>query len=301
MNSTARAPGTGNSTSGRISGWVFVPWLALVAVSLWGADYYFADLGSRARHDQAYLFKPSGWIGQTAGLLTFGGFIFLWLYPLRKKLGAAGRWMGQVPAWLDVHIVVGLTLPILGAVHAGWRFDGIIGLGYIAMIVVALSGIVGRYVYVRIPRNRSGLEIGAEELAQQRRQLLLDLTEITGLAQDVVRSTLAAEPRPEKNLGLLGSLAQMVRDDFRRRRAGHELEKKWKAAGRTGIDPKKLSEVVRLARRQMALTQQARLLGETQKVFGHWHTFHRPFALTALLAVSIHVAVVVWAGVTWFW
>jgi len=93
----------------------------------------------------------------------------------------------------------------------------------------------------------------------------------------------------------------MVRDDFRRRQAGGELRRKWESLEGSGVDRKKIADVARLARRQMALTQQARLLGETQKVFRHWHMFHRPFALTALLAVTIHVAVVVWTGVTWLW
>jgi len=298
---SAKRAGSSGSTSGRISHWVVVPWLVLTALTVWGADYYFAGLGTRARHEMSGLLRPSGLIGQSAGLLTFAGFVFMWLYPLRKKLGAAGRLCGQVPVWLDVHIVVGLTLPILGAVHAGWRFDGVIGLGYWAMLIVALSGVVGRYVYVRIPRNRSGLELGAEELAQQRRQLLLELTGVTGLAIDVVQSTLAAEPRSDRRMGLVASLAEMVKDDFRRRRAGDELRRKWEALEGSRVDRSKLDQAVRLARRQMALTQQARLLGETQKVFRHWHTFHRPFAMTALLAVTIHVVVVVWTGMTWLW
>ena len=290
-----------SSSSGRISYWVLVPWLILIGITVWGADYYSAGIGIRARHDMAAFFKPSGWVGQSAGMLTFAGFLFLWLYPLRKKIGAAGSWLGQVPAWLNVHIVIGLTLPLLGAVHAGWRFDGVIGLGYWAMLVVALSGVVGRYVYARIPRNRGGLEIGAEKLAQQRRQLLLELTEVTGLELAAVQSTLAADPVPAGSLGLIPSLIRMVRDDFRRRRAEVELRRKWEALASSQVDRKKIAEVSRLARRQMALTQQARLLAQTQKVFRHWHTFHRPFALTALLAVTVHVAVVVWTGVTWLW
>lgn len=289
------------SSAGRISHWVTVPWLILIAITVWGADYYFTGLGTRARHDMAMMFKPSGLIGQSAGILTFAGFLFLWLYPMRKKIAPAAEWLGPVPGWLNVHIVVGLTLPILGAVHAGWRFDGIIGLGYWAMLIVAISGIIGRYVYVRIPRNRSGLELNAEDLAQQRRQLLLELTEVTGLERDVVSSTLAAEPIPDTGLGLIPSLMRMLRDDFRRRRAGRDLRRKWEALEGAQVDSKKLAEVARLARRQMGLAQQARLLGQTQRIFKHWHTFHKPFALTALLAVTVHVAVVVWTGVTWLY
>lgn len=286
---------------GGVSGFVAPPLLLLTALTMWGADYYFAPLGDRMRHDLHAYLRPSGMVGQTAGLLTFAGFLFLWLYPMRKKLGAAGAWMGRIPKWLDVHIMVGLTLPLLGAVHAAWRFDGVIGLGYWAMLIVATSGLVGRYVYSRIPRNRSGLELDAEQLAQQRRQLLLELMEITGLEREVVESTLAADPVPPRGSNVGATFVRMVRDDLRRRVAVRELRRRWTALEGADVDTEKLREVARLARRQMALTQQARLLGETQRIFRHWHTLHRPVAITALLAVTIHVLVVVWTGVTWLY
>lgn len=72
--------------------------------------------------------------------MAFAFFLFLWLHLLRKRL----RWLaftGSVGKWLDVHIVAGLAVPWLGAIHPGWRFVGLIGLGHSAMFLVALSGI----------------------------------------------------------------------------------------------------------------------------------------------------------------
>lgn len=287
--------------AGAISGAVLVPWIVLVAITVWGIDYYASPLGERMRHDLHAVLRPSGDVGQTAGVLTFAGFLFLWLYPLRKRLGGAARWAGGVARWLEVHIVVGLTLPLLGAVHAAWRFDGIIGLGYWAMLIVAASGVIGRYVYARIPRDRSGLELGAEELAQQRRQLLLELTQVTGLEREVVESILAADPVPARGSNVVSTLSRMVQDDLLRRRAVATLSARLKSLEHVEVDAQKLRTVAALARRQMALTQQARLLGETQRIFRHWHTLHRPVALTAFVAVTIHVVVVVWTGVTWFY
>jgi hypothetical protein len=287
--------------AGAISGAVLVPWIVLVAITVWGIDYYTSPLGERMRHDLHAVLRPSGDVGQTAGVLTFAGFLFLWLYPLRKRLGGGARWAGGVARWLEVHIVVGLTLPLLGAVHAAWRFDGIIGLGYWAMLTVAASGVIGRYVYARIPRDRSGLELGAEELAQQRRQLLLELTQVTGLEREVVESILAADPVPARGSNVVRTLSRMVQDDLLRRRAVATLSVRLKSLEHVEVDAQKLRTVAALARRQMALTQQARLLGETQRIFRHWHTLHRPVALTAFVAVTIHVVVVVWTGVTWFY
>jgi hypothetical protein len=54
------------------------------------------------------------------------------------------------------------------------------------------------------------------------------------------------------------------------------------------------------ARREMALAQQAALLEAVQRLFRWWHAAHKPFAVTALLAVLLHVGVAVILGQTWF-
>jgi hypothetical protein len=41
------------------------------------------------------------------------------------------------------------------------------------------------------------------------------------------------------------------------------------------------------------------MLQATQRVFRFWHVAHLPFAVTAFVAVTIHVVVVVTLGVTW--
>ncbi|MGE5744416.1 MAG: hypothetical protein ACM368_10805, partial [Gemmatimonadota bacterium] len=59
--------------------------------------------------------------------------------------------------------------------------------------------------------------------------------------------------------------------------------------------------VLRLAKREMALTQQGRMLDATHALFRWWHVLHRPVAIAALLAVLVHVTVVVALGATWLW
>src|SRR6185503_20411964 len=93
----------------------------LVAVCVVGAQYYLAPLAERVRNPLHPWLKPSGYIGQSAGLLALALFLFLWLYPLRKKF----RWLaftGAIARWLDAHVLAALGLPLLVAVHAAWRF-----------------------------------------------------------------------------------------------------------------------------------------------------------------------------------
>lgn len=266
-------------------------------ITAWGWSYYSAPRAIRLRHPLHAMLKPSGTVGLALGVAALAMFLFMWLYPLRKKVRALA-WTGSVGNWMRVHIVAGLAIPLIGAVHAGWRFEGLIGLGYLSMLVVSLSGVVGRYLYVHIPRSRSGLELSMEEVSNERRSLITTIAAATGLVPAEVERSLAVDPRPYAGLDPLRTVARMFSDDFARGRALRQLEQEFRRprAGRAGLSGKSLRDTMRLARREMAMTQQVRMLDATRTVFGYWHVAHRPFAITALLAVVVHVAVAVAIG-----
>lgn len=272
----------------------------LSSISALGLPYYLLSSGARVRSPLHPWLRPTGYVGQTAGLLSMALFLFLWLYPLRKKF----RWLaftGSLGRWLDVHIVVGITIPFLAAIHAAWHFTGLIGLGYGAMLVVCLSGIVGKYLYVRIPRNRSGLELSLEQVGAERATLQRHIASASGIPFERVASLLAVDARSYAGLGPLRTLGRMMSDDLERFRAARRLRSGLRGARRQGpaVDRRIVALVLRLARHEMALSQQARMLDATQRVFRYWHVAHRPVAITALIAVLIHVVTAVALGVTW--
>jgi hypothetical protein len=211
-------------------------------------------------------------------------------------------WTGTMAQWLDVHVAAALLMPLLAAVHAGWRFTGLIGLGFWSLMVVWLSGVVGRYLYTRIPRGATGLELSAEEIAADRRRLIAVIAATSQLPEAQVEAILRSDPRPCEGLGLFGTLRRMVEDDLARWRAARALRRLCAEQRNTAtLGRRDLSRVLRLARREMALTQQARMLQASQRIFRFWHVVHRPFAIAALLAVVVHVGVAIAMGATWFW
>ena len=276
--------------------------LPLAAVNIVGVSYYAAENAGRVRHPWHALLRPSGAVGQSAGVVAFVIFVFLWLYPLRKKYRRLA-FTGSVGRWLDVHVASALLLPLLLVTHAAWRSEGVIGLGLVAMFVVIASGVVGRYLYTRIPRARSGVELSRDDVAAARHDLLRRLAESTGLTEDGLESMLATAGDAESR-GLVPALRNMVINDLTRARRCRELRRRWAtingSSGRS-LTGRALDEAVMLADREMALDQQARMLDATHRVFRFWHVAHRPFAITALVAVTVHIVVVVSLGATWFW
>lgn len=274
----------------------------LIGLNAWGASYYLAAPAARVRHPLHPLLRPSGLVGQSAGVVAFLIFVFLWLYPLRKKWKRLA-FTGTVGKWLDVHVAAALLLPLLLVIHAAWRSDGVIGLGLDAMFVVIASGVVGRYLYARIPRAKSGVELTRDEVAGARADLLQRLAEATGLSAAALEDMLATS-HAESQRGILATLRLLVLNDFTRRRRCRALRQRWASmsgVGARSLAGRALDEAVALADREMALAQQARMLEATHRIFKFWHVAHRPFAVTALVAVIIHIAVVVSLGATWFW
>jgi hypothetical protein len=273
---------------------------SLLAASLPGLPYYTAPIAERVRHPLHAWLKPSGTVGQAAGILALAMFLFLWLYPLRKRV----RWLafGRLPRWLDVHIVVGLALPFVAVIHAAWRFDGLVGLGYLALLLVVLSGIVGRYLYRRIPRGPDGVELSQAELDSRRRELIAGLAARLDVPPGTLASGLDLELGRPRGRTLGSAVVAVVRSEVAYRRFARRLRPR-PAAG--GVDSRRersrIRDARRMIRREITFLQEMALLEATRRVFRFWHVAHLPVALTALAAVVVHVAVVVAMGVTWLW
>jgi hypothetical protein len=285
---------------GFLSRILFVAAIPPVLICAVGMQYYLLPLEERPWSPLHDWYSPSGYIGQSLGFLALGLFLFLWLLPIRKR----APWLGVIgagPRWLDVHIVAGLLIPFIGGMHAAWRFNGLIGLGYFSMFIVSASGVIGRYLYTHIPRKRSGLELNREEAAAERRGLVGKLVARTGIPLERVIDLLTVTQKPVRRLGILATFQALIQDDVERRKAAHKLVAEWKAALPKGEKPDRgtLREMRRAARREMALQQQIRVLDATQRVFRLWHVAHLPFAIVAFLAVLLHVAVVIAFGATW--
>ena len=278
--------------------WILAALFALpLGVCVRGFGYYSAPLAERLRSPLHPWLKPSGPLGLAFGLAGFAMFVFMWLYPLRKKIRGLA-WTGKLGSWLRIHILAGLWIPLVIAVHAAWRLGGVIGLGYWAMLIVTMSGVVGRYLYVRIPHSHSGLELSLGEVAAERTALISRIALALGVDTAEVRKLLALEPPSEAKLSWIQTIAKLFGDDQARAQALKRLRREWGHAdpGRRPIDPHTLRQVLSLARREMALQQQVRMLEATRLVFGYWQLAHRPIAVTALLAVLVHVIVAVTIG-----
>jgi hypothetical protein len=127
-------------------------WWALFAWVFLGGIYALVMLLTRKIPAAGDLF------GHTLGIL---GFVLMLmtevLYSLRKR-SRFTTW-GKMSNWLQFHIFTGLVGPFMVFLHTSWKFNGLAGVVTLMTLVVMLSGVIGRYIYTRIPRTVDGIEL----------------------------------------------------------------------------------------------------------------------------------------------
>ena len=287
---------------------VFLAWMLALAVVLviagYGLNYYTLSAAQRPFSPKHELLRPSGSIGIKLGMLGVLMFFLIYLYPLRKKWGWLGR-MGNSRHWLDFHVVLGTAAPIIVAFHSTFKFGNIAGMAFYSMLMVTLSGFVGRYLYAHIPRGLSAAELSMKEIQEKEEALRKELAEqkaTFGFSVDA----LAELPSPAEvaKTPLIASLLSMFLLDIKRpfkasavrlREAGFFP---WLFAcfGLFPTRDQRLERALLVRQKQASLSQSIAFLARTQKIFQLWHVVHRPFSYAFAILAILHIGIALFMG-----
>jgi hypothetical protein len=191
------------------------------------------------------------------------------------------------------------------ALHSSFKFHGIAGVAFWIMTAVALSGIIGRYLYTQIPRNLSAAELSMQEAHQMQEQLARAL-ESQHLFSKGDLAILFRFPTPEQvqDMSLFLALGCMIGIDTVRPFHVAALRRRVLGArgtlatlgGFLSAGNAELESVVQLARRQAAISKRILFLSRAQQVFHLWHVVHRPFSYSFAVLATLHIVVVMLFG-----
>jgi hypothetical protein len=263
-----------------------------------GWDFYATPLVDRPLHPDYDLLKPTGLLGHGYGvvgtLMIIAGVI---LYSTRKRFRRVSSW-GKISYYLEVHIFLCLLGPILVLFHTTFKFGGLVAVSFWSMTAVVLSGVLGRYFYVQIPRGIRGNELSIADLENEKSSLDAQLRGTYSVGEDflVKLNALAIPPKPAQTMSFLGTLRYFAIDDLLRR---YRLRKLIASARHSKSTKGAISQMRHIARRRLVLARRIAFLEHFRKLFYYWHVIHLPFALVMLIILLIHVGVAVAFGYTW--
>jgi hypothetical protein len=165
------------------------------------------------------------------------------------------------------------------------------------MVLVVLSGIVGRFIYIQIPRTIQGKEIDMKDLISMREELV-DKMKIEMIFDVRLLKELdyLASPDRYKSLGFFDTIIFYVKDFVRIRVFFSKLKKNLAV---TGFSKFKRKEIKNKAHVEIILSRRLGMLRTMQNLFRYWHIAHLPFALAMFVIMIIHVVVTLTFGYQW--
>jgi hypothetical protein len=276
-------------------------WLRRAAIGGYGAAALAVATGWWLTRERALVDAEQGF-GYWLGIVGASLMATLLLYPLRKRLRFMHA-LGATRHWFRMHMVLGVLGPVLILYHSNFSFGSLNDTVALACtLLVAISGLVGRYVYAKVHVDLDGHRASLEHLrdnaritAIQRRDavaLVPDLLErLTAYDEEVLAipdGARAALLRPLK-LAIVTRWHALLLARFARR----ELRALGERSAVVRAQRAELQRAVgRFVREHMRRVRRVAELATYERVFSLWHVFHLPFFYMLVVAALIHVLAV---------
>ncbi len=273
-----------------LSGVVAVLLSVWILVDLGGWAYYRTPLRVRGYSPAHALLKPSGRVAHPLGVVGLAMMSFPFLYAARKRSRRLQRF-GSLKLWLEFHIFAGIVGPILVTYHTALRFNGIIAVAYWSMVSVVLSGFVGRYFFVRIPKSIRGVELSYEEITARAAEIgaRLAARSLPSSVIEPIAQVEAALARSRERLSLGSYVFGQVGVRLTLRRLRRAIE-------RHGVDHAQASEAIALIGSRAVLLGRLAYLNWTKRMFAAWHVFHQPLVYVMFGIAALHTGLMLFLG-----
>jgi hypothetical protein len=190
--------------------------------------------------------------------------------------------------WFDFHMMAGVVGPMFIALHSAMKLDNWVSGAFWCMVIVVISGVVGRYLYTQVPDLMNGRELEeldhAQALVRLKREAAFAAAEAEGeLARHRDRCSDLADA------GLLRVLLWMIMEDLRRPVRWMRRRRRFK---KTSAPRAVVRELGRRTGRLMLIDRRRVLAPRAQLLLHSWKLVHVPFTvfLVAISALHIYVA-----------
>jgi len=278
-----------------ISVMVIIVIASVIILTYVGFNYYGVSMEDRYFHEQNEALKPSGYLGHGFGIAgSLMIIVGLFTYMARKRIRKLSR-LGYLKHWLEFHIFLCILGPIFVVFHTTFKVGGIVAISFWSMVAVVLSGVIGRFIYIQIPRSVEGRELSLNELCVMKSELtgiINDSTDFDGDVADLLQD--AFKDRPSyAGKNVFTAMWSGYRND-------RKVFRKLKGdLGRQNMSRVNYKRAIKLLKSEITLNRRIDMLVSMRNLMEYWHVAHLPFALAMLVVMLIHVGVVIVMGYTW--
>ncbi len=246
--------------------------------------------------------NPESGLGYALGITGASLILTLLLYSLRKR----ARWMkkaGPVKYWFKAHMKLGVLGPVLILYHCGFNLGSTnSNIALFSMLIVASSGLTGRFLYGKIHYGLYGKRVTWAQLKEDETFMKSGLHTIFAVAPDLRERVFGYEEKIMKpSSNLIYSFWKVLIVGFMTRKSYMSsallLDKACITLGRqVGWSTKELNKrKIEMKRYLTAYYGTIRKIVELsfyEKLFSLWHVFHMPLFYMLIVTGIFHVIAV---------
>lgn len=278
-----------------ISIMVIIVVASVIILTYTGFNYYGISLEDRYFHTGNESLKPSGYLGHGFGIagslmIITGVFSYMARKRFRKLSG-----LGYLKHWLEFHIFLCILGPVFIVFHTSFKFGGIVAISFWSMVAVVLSGVIGRFIYIQIPRSVEGRELSLNELCVMKSELsalISDSSQEAGNISDLMQDAFKDKPDYSGKNIFIRIFSGYKYDRIILKQLKRDLRKK-------KLEKANYRRACKLLKNEISLNRKIDMLVSMRSLLEYWHVAHLPFALAMLIVMLIHVGVVITFGYRW--
>jgi hypothetical protein len=251
--------------------------------------------------DEGHL-TPEHGLGYWLGIAGASAMLALLIYPLRKRLPSL-KWMGSTVSWFRIHMFLGIAGPLLILYHCNFSLGAPnSNVALFTMLIVAGSGVVGRYLYGKVHVGLDGRKAAVSQLladadilrretagGAKGNELLLGKLEIlqrqftatpAGLLPAIVACIRLRARIRHCRSDIMREASAIISANGRNARAGWWARRSALVAVRKHLDL------------YFAALRKAAAFALFERLFALWHVLHLPLFVLLVLTVIAHVLAV---------
>ena len=241
-------------------------------------------------------------LGYALGIVGASMMAALLIYPLRKRIPSLSI-LGSTRHWFMLHMVLGVIGPVLILYHSNFTVSSLNSqVALFCTLLVACSGIVGRYIYAQIHRGLYGEKTNLRVLVKDMQQSLEQITASSPVLAEFQEQLTTFDESvlvPPENL--FRSMMRPFAFAFRTRWA--YLCMSWKLrlagvhspAGSKSLSPHEKGLIISARRDLRQHLKQVRKIAHLNffdKLFSLWHILHLPFFFMLVISAIVHILAV---------
>jgi len=248
---------------------------------------------------QQYITPQTGF-GYALGIIGGSSMLLLLIYPARKRIPGL-RAIGTTKLWFQVHMALGIVGPVLILFHSNFRTGATnSNVALLCMLVVAGSGLFGRYFYAHIHHGLHGRKATRAELQDYAERLRHVSTEVAFLPELVNRIGFEEQSiikRAENTFVLARPVAGAISAFMARRRLRRYVRRELQVEAGSGSmahgQAERLASVAgSYIDSRLAATRRVVEFTAFEQLFSLWHALHMPLFIMLIIAGIVHVVAV---------